>query len=172
MDARRCRLRELARRVDRRGAAHGAGMDESVLRRGNDVPESMRVALPEHGLTLSPDLALVNPAARSAAPARSRPRAGHRPRATRRFGGLAATPAERMVHAASRRQVPVRGSSRTANGGCSSTRRWAASPPTPAGTRGSGGRSLRRCAPSFRCSACAASSGPRTSGCPRCSSAR
>lgn len=73
-------------------------MDASVLRRGNAVPDRLRVALPEHGVTLAPDLALVDPNRDDTPlllvhvfePEADLERA-------RRFGGLVATPAERMV---------------------------------------------------------------------------
>lgn len=73
-------------------------MDEDLLRRGDDVPDGLRVALPEHGVMLAPDLALVDPS-HDDAPLLLvhvlEPDADLD--ATRRFDGLAATPAERMV---------------------------------------------------------------------------
>ncbi len=45
--------------------SHGLELDESgtgdILKRGDQVPESLRVTLPEHGVTLAPDLAVVDP---------------------------------------------------------------------------------------------------------------
>ncbi len=73
-------------------------MDEAVLRRGATLPEQLTVSMPEHGVTVAPDLAVVNPT--------------HSDEplllihvyepdtdldATRRFDGLAITPADRMV---------------------------------------------------------------------------
>ncbi|MCX7584909.1 Eco57I restriction-modification methylase domain-containing protein [Phenylobacterium sp. 58.2.17] len=73
-------------------------MDDQVLRRGGEIPERLRAAIPEHGVTLSPDLALMNPTSSDDAlllidvydPDVDLD-------ASRRFDGLAATPAERMV---------------------------------------------------------------------------
>ncbi|GIV03544.1 MAG: hypothetical protein KatS3mg015_2374 [Fimbriimonadales bacterium] len=73
-------------------------MDANVLRRGDALPVRLRVARPEHGVTLAPDLALVDPHRDDAPlllvhvlePEADLERA-------RRFGGLVATPAERMV---------------------------------------------------------------------------
>ncbi len=73
-------------------------MDDAVLRRIGALPERLTVSLPEHGVTVAPDLAVVNPTN------------GDEPLllihvydpdtdldATRRFDGLAITPADRMV---------------------------------------------------------------------------
>jgi hypothetical protein len=73
-------------------------MDNGVLRRHAGLPEHLTVSLPEHGVTVAPDLAVVNPTN------------GDEPlllihvyepdtdlEATRRFAGLAITPADRMV---------------------------------------------------------------------------
>lgn len=73
-------------------------MDGEVLRRSVDLPEHFTVSMPEHGVTVTPDLAVVNPTN------------GDEPLllihvynpdtdldATRRFDGLAITPADRMV---------------------------------------------------------------------------
>lgn len=73
-------------------------MDGAVLHRIGALPERLTVSLPEHGVTVAPDLAVVNPTN------------GDEPlllihvydpdtdlNATRRFDGLAITPADRMV---------------------------------------------------------------------------
>lgn len=73
-------------------------MDDAVLRRIGALPERLTVSLPEHGVTVAPDLAVVNPTN------------VEQPLllihiydpdidldATRRFDGLAITPADRMV---------------------------------------------------------------------------
>lgn len=73
-------------------------MDGGVLRRNATLPERLTVSMPEHGVTITPDLAVVNPTQ------------GDEPLllihvyepdadldATRRFDGLAITPADRMV---------------------------------------------------------------------------
>ncbi|OYX73996.1 MAG: hypothetical protein B7Y81_00895 [Caulobacter sp. 32-67-35] len=73
-------------------------MDGGVLRRNATLPEGLMVLMPEHGVTVMPDLAVVNPTN------------GDEPLllihvyepdtdldATRRFDGLAITPADRMV---------------------------------------------------------------------------
>ena len=73
-------------------------MDETVLRRGATLPEKLTVSMPEHGITVAPDLAVLNPTN------------SDEPLllihvyepvidldATRRFDGLAITPADRMV---------------------------------------------------------------------------
>lgn len=73
-------------------------MDDAVLRRGTGLPDRLTVSMPEHGVTVAPDLAVVNPTN------------GDDPLllihvyepdtdldATRRFDGLAITPADRMV---------------------------------------------------------------------------
>ena len=36
-------------------------MDETVLRGGARLPEKLTVSMPEHGVTVAPDLAVVNP---------------------------------------------------------------------------------------------------------------
>ncbi|NKC31596.1 Eco57I restriction-modification methylase domain-containing protein [Falsiroseomonas selenitidurans] len=72
--------------------------DETVLRKGAALPERLAVSMPEHGVTVAPDLAIVNPTN------------ADEPLlfihvydpdtdldATRRFDGLAITPADRMV---------------------------------------------------------------------------
>jgi hypothetical protein len=73
-------------------------MDETVLRKGTSLPERLTVSIPEHGVTVAPELAVVNPTN------------SDEPfllihvyepdidlDATRRFDGLAITPADRMV---------------------------------------------------------------------------
>jgi hypothetical protein len=73
-------------------------MDETVLRKGVSLPEGLTVSMPEHGVSVAPDLAVVNPTN------------ADEPLllihvydpdtdldATRRFDGLAITPADRMV---------------------------------------------------------------------------
>ncbi|ETR77866.1 hypothetical protein X566_09530 [Afipia sp. P52-10] len=73
-------------------------MDAEVLRRNSAMPDRFEVLMPEHGVTVAPDLAVVNPTQ------------GDEPLllihvyepdtdldATRRFDGLATTPADRMV---------------------------------------------------------------------------
>ncbi|MGE3419119.1 MAG: hypothetical protein AB7I42_23930 [Bradyrhizobium sp.] len=73
-------------------------MDGEVLRRNSVLPDRFKVLMPEHGVTVAPDLAVVNPTQ------------GDEPLllvhvyepdadldATRRFHGLATTPADRMV---------------------------------------------------------------------------
>lgn len=73
-------------------------MDDQALRREPGVLDRLKVTLPEHGVTVAPDLAVVNPTQ------------GDAPLllfhvyepdtdldATRRFDGLAITPADRMV---------------------------------------------------------------------------
>src|SRR5690606_37544334 len=73
-------------------------MDGSAFRRGCAASDRLRVALPEHGVTLAPDLAIVDPS-RDDTPLLlvhvldPDTDVG----ATRRFEGLVATPAERMV---------------------------------------------------------------------------
>ena len=73
-------------------------MDETVLRKGATLPESLSVSMPEHGVTISPDLAVVNPTNSD------KPLLlihAYDPDTdldtTRRFDGLAITPADRMV---------------------------------------------------------------------------
>jgi len=73
-------------------------MDDAVLRRIGALPERLTVLMPEHGVTVAPDLAVVNPTN------------GDEPLllihvydpdtdldSTHRFDGLAITPADRMV---------------------------------------------------------------------------
>ena len=73
-------------------------VDEAVLRKGATRPERLTVLMPEHGVTVAPDLAVVNPTNSDEAlllihlyePDTDLD-------ATRRFDGLAITPADRMV---------------------------------------------------------------------------
>lgn len=73
-------------------------MDEAVLRKGATLPERLTVSMLEHGVTIAPDLAVVNPTNSDEplllihvyAPDTDLD-------ATRRFDGLAITPADRMV---------------------------------------------------------------------------
>ena len=73
-------------------------MDGTVLRKGATLPERLTVSLPEHGVTVAPDLAVVNPTNADEpvllihvyAPDTDLD-------ATHRFDGLAITPADRMV---------------------------------------------------------------------------
>ncbi|NVN09814.1 Eco57I restriction-modification methylase domain-containing protein [Nguyenibacter vanlangensis] len=73
-------------------------VDDQVLRRAATFPERLKVSLPEHGVTIAPDLAIVNPTL------------GDDPLllvqlydpdtdldATRNYDGLATTPGDRMV---------------------------------------------------------------------------
>lgn len=73
-------------------------MDETVLRRGARLPEKLTVSMPEHGVTVAPDLAVVNPT-NSDEPLLLihvyEPDTDLD--ATRRFDGLAITPGDRMV---------------------------------------------------------------------------
>ena len=73
-------------------------MDETVLRKGATLPERLTVSMPEHGVTVAPDLAVVNPT-NSDEPLLLihvyEPDTDLD--ATRRFDGLAITPADRMV---------------------------------------------------------------------------
>lgn len=73
-------------------------MDETVLRRGLALPEQLTVSLPEHGVKVAPDLAIVNPT-NSDEPLLLIQVYGPDTDldATRRFDGLAITPADRMV---------------------------------------------------------------------------
>ncbi|MDP5306214.1 Eco57I restriction-modification methylase domain-containing protein [Paracoccus spongiarum] len=73
-------------------------MDETVLRRGGALPEQLTVSLPEHGVKVAPDLAIVNPT-NSDEPLLLIQVYGPDTDldATRRFDGLAITPADRMV---------------------------------------------------------------------------
>jgi hypothetical protein len=73
-------------------------MDETVLRKGTTLPERLTIAMPEHGVTVAPDLALVNPTKSDEPLVLIHV---YEPDtdldATRRFDGLAITPADRMV---------------------------------------------------------------------------
>ncbi len=73
-------------------------MDETVLRKGATLPEQLTVSMPEHGVTVAPDLAVVNPT-NSDEPLLLihvyEPDTDLD--ATRCFVGLAITPADRMV---------------------------------------------------------------------------
>ncbi len=73
-------------------------MDETVLRRGARLPEKLTVSMPEHGVTVAPDLAVVNPT-NSDEPLLLihvyEPDTDLD--ATRRFDGLAITSGDRMV---------------------------------------------------------------------------
>jgi len=73
-------------------------MDETVLRKGATLPVSLSVPMPEHGVKISPDLAVVNPT-NSDEPFLLIH--AYDPDTdldtTRRFDGLAITPADRMV---------------------------------------------------------------------------
>lgn len=73
-------------------------VDDQVLRRAATLPERLKVSLPEHGVTIAPDLAIVNPTQ------------GDAPLllvhlydpdtdldSTRNYNGLATTPGDRMV---------------------------------------------------------------------------
>lgn len=73
-------------------------IDDAVLRSGNTLPASLTMMMPEHGTTITPDLAVVNPTNADEplllihvyAPDTNL-------EATHRFDGLAITPADRMV---------------------------------------------------------------------------
>lgn len=73
-------------------------MDDAVLRKGTTLPARLRVLMPEHGVSVAPDLAVVNPT-KSDEPLLlihvCEP--DNDLDATRRFDGLAITPADRMV---------------------------------------------------------------------------
>lgn len=73
-------------------------MDDAVLRKGATLPERLTVSMPEHGVTVAPDLAVVNPT-NSDEPLLLihiyEPDTDLD--ATHRFDGLAITPADRMV---------------------------------------------------------------------------
>ncbi len=73
-------------------------MDETVLRSGATLPEQLTVSMPEHGVTVAPDLAIVNPTNADEPLLLIHV---YEPdtdlEATRRFDGLAITPADRMV---------------------------------------------------------------------------
>lgn len=73
-------------------------VDDQVLRRAGTLPERLKVSLPEHGVTIAPDLAIVNPTQGDASlllvqlydPDTDLD-------ATRNYDGLATTPGDRMV---------------------------------------------------------------------------
>lgn len=73
-------------------------MDAAILRKGAALPDRLTISLPEHGVTIAPDLAIVNPTnsdeplllIHTYAPDADLD-------ITRRFDGLAITPADRMV---------------------------------------------------------------------------
>ncbi len=73
-------------------------VDDQVLRRAATLPERLKVSLPEHGVTIAPDLAIVNPTQSDAPlllvqlydPDTDLD-------ATRNYDGLATTPGDRMV---------------------------------------------------------------------------
>ena len=73
-------------------------IDETVVRKGTSRPERLTVSMPEHGVTVAPDLAVVNPTNSDEpllfihvyAPDTDLD-------AARRFDGLAITPADRIV---------------------------------------------------------------------------
>jgi hypothetical protein len=73
-------------------------MDGGVLRRNATLPERLTVSMPEHGVTVTPDLAIVNPTNADEPLLLIQV---YEPDtdldATRRFEGLAITPADRMV---------------------------------------------------------------------------
>ena len=73
-------------------------MDGTMLRKGASLPERLRVSLPEHGVTVAPDLEVVNPTNADESLLLIHV---YEPDtdldATRRFDGLAITPADRMV---------------------------------------------------------------------------
>lgn len=73
-------------------------VDDQVLRRATSLPERLKASLPEHGVTIVPDLAIVNPT-RDDAPLLVLQ--VYDPDtdldATRNYDGLATTPGDRMV---------------------------------------------------------------------------
>lgn len=73
-------------------------VDDQVLRRAGAFPELLTVSLPEHGVTIAPDLAIVNP---TQGDAPLLPVQLYDPDtdldATRNYDGLATTPGDRMV---------------------------------------------------------------------------
>jgi type I restriction-modification system DNA methylase subunit len=73
-------------------------MDETVLRRATRLPEQLTVSMPEHGVTVAPDLAVVNPTNSDEPLLLIHV---YEPDTdldvTRRFDGLAITPADRLV---------------------------------------------------------------------------
>lgn len=73
-------------------------MDETVLRKGSALPERLAVSMPEHGVTVAPDRAIVNPTNSDEALLLIHVYGADTDLdATRRFDGLAITPADRMV---------------------------------------------------------------------------
>jgi hypothetical protein len=83
-------------------------IDDTVLRKGRGLPERLTVPMPEHGVTVGPDLAIVNPTNLD------------EPLllfhvydpdvdldATRRFDGLAITPADRMIALLRATECPI-----------------------------------------------------------------
>jgi hypothetical protein len=83
-------------------------MDDQVLRRRANIPERLTVSLPEHGVMVAPDLAVVDPTQGDAplllihvyAPDTDLD-------ATRRFDGLATIPADRMVSLLRSTECPI-----------------------------------------------------------------
>lgn len=73
-------------------------MDDQVLRRAPSLPERLKATLPEHGVTITPDLAIVNPT-QGEAPLLLIQIYGPDADldATRNYDGLATTPSDRMV---------------------------------------------------------------------------
>jgi hypothetical protein len=73
-------------------------VDDQVLRRAGTLPERLKVSLPEHGVTIAPDLAIVNPTQGDASLLLVQL---YEPDtdldATRNYDGLATTPGDRMV---------------------------------------------------------------------------
>ncbi len=73
-------------------------VDDQILRRGTSLPERLKALLPEHGVTIVPDLAIVNPTQADAPLLLIQiydPDADLG--ATRNYDGLATTPGDRMV---------------------------------------------------------------------------
>lgn len=73
-------------------------VDDQILRRAASLPERLKASLPEHGVTIVPDLAIVNPTQGDAPLLLLQlydPDADLD--ATRTYDGLAATPGDRMV---------------------------------------------------------------------------
>jgi hypothetical protein len=73
-------------------------VDDQVLRRAATLPTSLTISLPEHGATITPDLAIVNPTQGDAALLLVQT---YDPDTdldtTRNYGGLVTTPGDRMV---------------------------------------------------------------------------
>lgn len=73
-------------------------VDDQVLRRAATLPEPLKMLLPEHGVTIAPDLAIVNPTQGDAPLLLAQ---FYDPDtdldATRNYDGLATTPGDRMV---------------------------------------------------------------------------